>query len=633
MANYSLVIDSAFKPFSYQEMLAPTLMATQAHQELENQYGELEAKASIWEEMANEQTDPYAYKMYKTYANDLREQADQLAREGLNATSRSNMLNMRARYSKEITPIEQAYTARQKQAEQQQQALLQNPTLMFSRNAASTSLDKYLKNPQLTYESYSGALLAEQVGKAAAALAKELRDTGETGKVARQRLQQILPYQYRLLERRGFSSDEVLQAIASNSNASSILTQLVTDAVNSSNIANWDVDVRSKKDLINRATDYARQGLWNAVGTGEWKYLTDSHGSSVALENLKFKHSRQLAQEEAERKAAEARAKAEDAIANRGESFLTIDGTLDSYSNTLKKLKVGTNGMSAKYYGKNGKANIMAVYREANRALTQAELAQAEAQANSETSAWVNKQMKGVSQDSPGYATKRQQVATDMERIRQQKLSSAKSAIAAQIREDAMKKHGVTGVIDATTYNVLTNIGYTGDVMEGTNGHLNWEEEFTPYLKKKAQSKMIYSTAMSKYDHPNTLISNTLGNWENNDSFSGRVYKLNANGTRGGMVEEYDDLDFSDTNKVSDILYSAEHPNKLIVQIGEGSNAERYIMDPSVLGENVAAFITQNGALLKKEADKTKGSVTITAGISQFLNAYNQVLGDTSSNK
>ena len=163
MANYSLVINSQFKPFSYQEMLAPTLMATQAHQELENQYGELATKASVWEEMANEQTDPYAYKMYKTYANDLEKQAGQLAREGLNAASRRDMLNMRARYSKEITPIEQAYTARQKQAEQQQQALLQDPTLMLSRRASTTSLDDYIRNPQLDYESYSGKLITAQV--------------------------------------------------------------------------------------------------------------------------------------------------------------------------------------------------------------------------------------------------------------------------------------------------------------------------------------------------------------------------------------------------------------------------------------------------------------------------------------
>lgn len=158
MANY-IVSGSKFRPFSYAEMLQPVQSATVAHQELENQYGELATKASVWEEMANEQTDPYAYKMYKTYANDLEEQAGRLAREGLNAASRKDMFNMRARYSKEITPIEQAYTARQKQAEEQQKALLQDPTLMLSRRAATTSLDDYIRNPQLAYESYSGKLI------------------------------------------------------------------------------------------------------------------------------------------------------------------------------------------------------------------------------------------------------------------------------------------------------------------------------------------------------------------------------------------------------------------------------------------------------------------------------------------
>src|SRR5574344_425465 len=107
-ANY-IVINSKFKPFSYAEMLQPVQMATLAHQEVENEYAELATKANVWDEMANEQTDPYAYKMYKTYSNDIEEQAGQLAREGLNAASRRDMLNMRARYSKEITPIEQAY--------------------------------------------------------------------------------------------------------------------------------------------------------------------------------------------------------------------------------------------------------------------------------------------------------------------------------------------------------------------------------------------------------------------------------------------------------------------------------------------------------------------------------------------
>lgn len=285
MANYSLVINSQFKPFSYQEMLAPTLMATQAHQELENQYGELATKASVWEEMANEQTDPYAYKMYKTYANDLEAQAGQLAREGLNAASRRDMLNMKARYSKEITPIEQAYATRQKQAEQQQQALLQDPTLMLSRRASTTSLDDYIRNPQLAYEAYSGKLITAQAAQAASALAKEMQEKPR-------KWRSILGNSYyESMMQKGFSSQAVLQAIQDKPNAAPQLTKIVEDAINSSGVRNW-----GDQATIARAIDYAKQGLWSAVG--ETQYQT--------LDNWRAK----MAEQEAMQKRAEQRAAA-----------------------------------------------------------------------------------------------------------------------------------------------------------------------------------------------------------------------------------------------------------------------------------------------------------------------------------
>lgn len=289
MANYSLVINSQFKPFSYQEMLAPTLMATQAHQELENQYGELATKASVWEEMANEQTDPHAYKMYKTYANDLEEQAGQLAREGLNAASRRDMLNMRARYSKEITPIEQAYTARQKQAEEQQRALLQDPTLMLSRRASTTSLDDYIRNPQLAYESYSGKLITAQAASAASALAKEMQEKPR-------KWRSILGNSYyETMMQKGFSSQAVLQAIQDNPNAAPQLTRIVEDAINSSGVRNW-----GDQATIARAIDYAKQGLWSAVGETQYQTLDNWRAKMAEQEAMQIRAEKRAAARKAE---------------------------------------------------------------------------------------------------------------------------------------------------------------------------------------------------------------------------------------------------------------------------------------------------------------------------------------------
>lgn len=289
MANYSLVINSQFKPFSYQEMLAPTLMATQAHQELENQYGELATKASVWEEMANEQTDPYAYKMYKTYANDLEEQAGQLAREGLNAASRRDMLNMRSRYSKEITPIEQAYTARQKQAEEQQKALLQDPTLMLSRRASTTSLDDYIRDPQLAYEAYSGKLITAQAASAASALAKEMQEEPR-------KWRSILGNSYyETMMQKGFSSQAVLQSIQDNPNAAPQLTRIIEDAINSSGVRNW-----GDQATIARAIDYAKQGLWSAVGETQYQTLDDWRAKMTEQEAMQIRAEKRAAARKAE---------------------------------------------------------------------------------------------------------------------------------------------------------------------------------------------------------------------------------------------------------------------------------------------------------------------------------------------
>lgn len=286
MANY-IVSGSKFRPFSYAEMLQPVQSATVAHQELENQYGELATKASVWEEMANEQTDPYAYKMYKTYANDLEEQASQLAREGLNAASRQNMLKMKQRYSRDIVPIEQAYKRRQELIDEQRKLLSQDNTLMFNRGASMLSLDDLIKNPNLTYQSYSGATLAKQVGTAAQSLAKEMRENPR-------KWRSILGNQYfESIMQKGYRPEEIIQVLQNDPNASSVLKGIVEDAVGSSNIASW-----GDQSTLNRAYEYARQGLWSAVG--ETQYQIQSNKAYDYDMQLKLAKAKKAQEKEAE---------------------------------------------------------------------------------------------------------------------------------------------------------------------------------------------------------------------------------------------------------------------------------------------------------------------------------------------
>ena len=290
-ANY-IVINSKFKPFSYAEMLQPVQMATLAHQEVENEYADLATKANVWDEMANEQTDPYAYKMYKTYSNDLEEQAGQLAREGLTPASRQNMLRMKQRYSSDIVPIEQAYKRRQELIDEQRKLLSQDNTLMFDRNASMLSLDDLIRNPQLTYQSYSGATLAKQVGIAAQNLAKDMR---ENPRKWRDRLDKQY---FETIMQHGYRPEEIIQVLQNDPNASSVLKGIVEDAVGSSNIASW-----GDQDTLNRAYEYARQGLWNAVGETQYQIQSNKAYDYAMQDQLaKNKEARARAAKEAEDK-------------------------------------------------------------------------------------------------------------------------------------------------------------------------------------------------------------------------------------------------------------------------------------------------------------------------------------------
>ena len=77
----------------------------------------------------------------------------------------------------------------------------------------------------------------------------------------------ILGNQYfETIMQHGYRPEEIIQVLQNNPNASSVLKGIVEDAVRSSNIASW-----GDTDTLNRAYEYARQGLWNAVGETQYQ--------------------------------------------------------------------------------------------------------------------------------------------------------------------------------------------------------------------------------------------------------------------------------------------------------------------------------------------------------------------------
>lgn len=247
MGNYSLVIDSRFNPFSYQEMLAPALMATQAHQELENQYSELATKANIWDKLANEQTDSKAYRMYKAYSDELKDKASKLEKEGLNISSRRELLNMRNRYSQDIVPIERAYNQRSKLAEEQRKLRATDPSIMFDRDFSSISLNALLDNPELSYTPVSGDDLYKKGKEAAISASSRMIETSSA-----------LQGQYWKI-RQGYGADVANKFLLDQSNIPE-LKDAINRIVSQSGVT---------KENLNRAIDYTISGIMSGISYNE----------------------------------------------------------------------------------------------------------------------------------------------------------------------------------------------------------------------------------------------------------------------------------------------------------------------------------------------------------------------------
>lgn len=270
-----LQLDTKFNPFTYDEMVKPLLYYKQAYDQAEAAYSDLATQTEAWKDIANKENSPEAYEMYQRYSSELNNAIDDFSK-GMTLQNRRALLGLKKRYASDIQPIANAHKRRSTLAEEQRKAELANPTMLWERKASDMSLDDFISNPDADYgRSTSGAALSAQVAAGAGALAKEFRDNPE-------KMRKLVGGDYyEYVKQRGFSSEAVLAAILDNPNASPVLTQLVESSIDSAGLKEW-----ASSATLKQAYNYARQGLWNAVGQDEAQLVQNWR----AQENLSHSH-------------------------------------------------------------------------------------------------------------------------------------------------------------------------------------------------------------------------------------------------------------------------------------------------------------------------------------------------------
>ena len=153
--NYSFVIDSSFRPFTFQEMLAPYTIYKDASEKAEEAYTELKTKAGDFAYLS--QTLPEGSKareIYEGYANDLNTQAEDFAQHGLSMGNRRALTGLKQRYQGEIGRLSKADEALRKERELRRQMGAKDSSLLYA--ADNLSIDDFLDNNTPNLYSISG---------------------------------------------------------------------------------------------------------------------------------------------------------------------------------------------------------------------------------------------------------------------------------------------------------------------------------------------------------------------------------------------------------------------------------------------------------------------------------------------
>lgn len=265
MANYSIVSSAKFTPFTFDEMVKPLEMYRDYYKENEELANKLSEDAAEWGRKASASTDPITAATYRRYKEDLESQSDRLLTEGMSPGLRSDLQKMRRRYNTEITPIKDAYNWRLQQIQEQREGRAKG--MVYENDAATTSLDEYVKNPSLIYNFADSNAGYNRLATAAQSIANGLADAQVTGKLD--------DYTKKLLITSGYDVSDVSWAINKalsdisrvmngnaymDSDAGKLIVNLLNRESKAAGISNWNI--KSKEEYMNKVAP----ALYNLIG-------------------------------------------------------------------------------------------------------------------------------------------------------------------------------------------------------------------------------------------------------------------------------------------------------------------------------------------------------------------------------
>lgn len=292
MASYSIVSNARFRPFSYDELVKPLVQYKEAYDKAEADYTNLAMQTEAWRDIANQENSPVAYKMYKTYSDDLSRMVDDFSK-GMTLSNRGALMGLKRRYASEITPIARASEAFDKAEAFRADIRAKNPNAVFEVDRYN-SIDDFLGGRRANNTYWDGDAAMKRVAAKAEALGRSLY-SNPTAKLF------LNGQQYQISQLNGISPDELTQILLKpeniNTEAGKQMRRIIDDELGSIDMNRYSSEGQSRINNIIATGMYAglAKPTYNYVANGEYMSRADRLANalrerSVKVEEDKWEH-------------------------------------------------------------------------------------------------------------------------------------------------------------------------------------------------------------------------------------------------------------------------------------------------------------------------------------------------------
>jgi hypothetical protein len=345
MASYSIVSNARFRPFSYDELVKPLVQYKEAYDKAEADYTNLAMQTEAWRDIANQENSPVAYKMYKTYSDDLSRMVDDFSK-GMTLSNRGALMGLKRRYASEITPIARASEAFDKAEAFRADIKAKNPNAVFEIDRYN-SIDDFLGGKRANNTYWDGDAAMKRVAAKAEALGRSLY-SNPTAKLF------LNGQQYQISQLNGISPDELTQILLKpeniNTEAGKQMRRIIDDELGSIDMNRYSSEGQSRINNIIATGMYAglAKPTYNYVANGEYMSKAERDASSARWASIKLDRDKFDF------------AKLQDSIESGREPYhITLDGTRyyrvgDAYWTVDKEGKRSEIRYSKKMYDESG---------------------------------------------------------------------------------------------------------------------------------------------------------------------------------------------------------------------------------------------------------------------------------------